>query len=196
MNAIRDQVGEAFGRAFDAAALHGTSSPFSTYLGQTTKSIVLGTATQANGGLHKDIVDALGLLVNDGKRLNGFALDEVVEPLLLGAVDSTGRPIYIDTPLDETSAAVRPGRLIGRASFLVNEIAAGDVVGFAGDWTQAAWGAIGGINYKVSTEATVTIDGELVSLFENNLVAVLAEAEYGFLVNDPQSFVSLEVASE
>ena len=196
MNAIRDQVGEAFGRAFDAAALHGTSSPFSTYLGQTTKSIVLGTATQANGGLHKDIVDGLGLLVNDGKRLNGFALDEVVEPLLLGAVDSTGRPIYIDTPLDETSAAVRPGRLIGRASFLVNEIAAGDVVGFAGDWTQAAWGAIGGINYKVSTEATVTIDGELVSLFENNLVAVLAEAEYGFLVNDPESFVSLEVAAE
>jgi len=196
MNAIREQVGEAFGRAFDAAALHGTSSPFSTYLGQTTKSITLGTATQENGGLHKDIVDSLGLLVNDQKRLNGFALDEVVEPLLLGAVDANGRPIYIDTPLDETSAAVRPGRLIGRASFLVNEIAAGGVVGFAGDWTQAAWGVIGGISYKVSTEASVTIDGELVSLFENNLVAVLAEAEYGFLVNDPESFVALEVATE
>jgi hypothetical protein len=41
----------------------------------------------------------------------------------------------------------------------------------------------------VSTEATVTINGELVSLFENNLVAILAEAEYGWLVNDTAAFV-------
>lgn len=196
MNAIRDQVGEAFGRAFDAAALHGTSSPFSTNIGSTTKAVTLGTATAANGGVHADIVSSLSLLTADGKRLNGFALDEVVEPLLLNAVDTTGRPLYIDTPLSETSAAVRPGRLLGRGSYLVNEIASGDTVGFAGDWTQAAWGVVGGISYKVSTEATVTIDGELVSLFENNLVAVLAEAEYGFLVNDPESFVKLNVASE
>jgi HK97 family phage major capsid protein len=191
MNLIREQIGEAFGRAFDSAALHGTSSPFSTYIDQTSKSIELGTATQATGGLHKDIVNSLGLLTADGKRLNGFALDEVVEPLLLGAVDSTGRPIYIDTPLDGTSAAVRPGRLIGRNSYLVNEISNGTVVGYAGDWTQAAWGVVGGISYNVSTEATVTINGQLVSLWENNLVAVLAEAEYGWLVNDTSSFVKL-----
>jgi HK97 family phage major capsid protein len=193
MNLVRDQVGEAFARAFDAAALHGTSSPFSTYLDQTTKSVTLGTATVANGGIHADIVSGLSLLVNDGKRLNGFALDEVVEPLLLSAVDSNGRPIYIDTPLSETTAAVRPGRLIGRNSFLVNEIASGGIVGYAGDWSQAAWGVVGGISYKVSTEAAVTIDGTLVSLFENNLVAILAEAEYGWLVNDPQSFVKMEI---
>jgi hypothetical protein len=41
----------------------------------------------------------------------------------------------------------------------------------------------------VSTEATVTLGGNLVSLYENNLVAILAEAEYGFLCNDPQAFV-------
>jgi HK97 family phage major capsid protein len=193
MNLVREQVGEAFARAFDSAALHGTSSPFSTNLDQTTKSIALGATAVANGGVHKDIVDGLGLLVNDGKRLNGFALDEIVEPILLSAVDANGRPIYIDTPLSETTAAVRPGRLIGRNSFLVNEIAAGGVVGYAGDWSQAAWGVVGGISYKVSTEATVTIDGQLVSLFENNLVAILAEAEYGWLVNDPESFVKITI---
>lgn len=195
MNLVRDQVGEAFARAFDAAALHGTSTPFSTYLDQTTKAITLGTATVANGGIHADIVSGLSALVTDGKRLNGFALDEVVEPMLLSAVDANGRPIYIDTPLSETTAAVRPGRLIGRNSFLVNDIAAGDIVGYAGDWSQAAWGVVGGISYKVSTEAAVTIDGTLVSLFENNLVAILAEAEYGWLVNDPESFVKINQAA-
>jgi hypothetical protein len=34
-----------------------------------------------------------------------------------------------------------------------------------------------------------------VSLFENNLVAILAEAEYGFLVNDAASFVKFTNAS-
>ena len=36
-----------------------------------------------------------------------------------------------------------------------------------------------------------TPDGNLVSLFENNLIAILAEAEYGFLVNDVDAFVKL-----
>jgi hypothetical protein len=66
-----------------------------------------------------------------------------------------------------------------------------DIYGYAGDWTQAAWGVVGGISYDVSTEATVTINGSLVSLWENNLVAIRAEAEYGWLVNDTASFVKL-----
>jgi hypothetical protein len=54
---------------------------------------------------------------------------------------------------------------------------------------------VGGISYKVSTEAAVTINGALVSLFENNLVAVRAEAEYGWLVNDVDAFVRITDAS-
>ena len=52
-------------------------------------------------------------------------------------------------------------------------------------------GVVGGISYRISTEASVTINGSLVSLFEHNLVAVLAEAEYGWLVNDTAAFVEL-----
>ena len=204
MTLIRSQVAEAFALAFDQAALYdkgpdGTAGggPFSTWIAQTTKAVELGTATQANGGIHADIVSGLRLLVNDGKRLTGFALDDVVEPTLLSAVDSTGRPIYIDTPLDETTTAARPGRLIGRTSFMSEGIAepvpgtasTTYTVGFGGDWRQAAWGVVGGISYDVSTEATVTINGTLTSLWENNLVAVRAEAEYGWLVNDTAAFV-------
>lgn len=189
MTLIRGQIAEAFAVAFDSAALHGINTPFTTYIDQTTKEVELGTNAQADGGIHADIVDGLAELVNDGKRLTGFALDDIVEPILLSSVDTTGRPIYIETPLDETTAAARPGRLIGRPSFMGEGVSGGDIVGYGGNWRQAAWGVVGGISYSVSTEATVTIDSNLVSLFENNLVAILAEAEYGWLANDVESFV-------
>lgn len=197
---LRPQLGEAFGLAFDLAALHdqgpdGTAGagPFATFIDQTTKSVEIGTTTQAAGGIHGDLVAGLALLVNDGKKLTGFALDDRLEPNLWGAVDSTGRPLYVDLPTDDVSGAVaRPGRLLNRPSFMSEGVYSGtvtDVFGYAGDWSQAAWGVVGGISYDVSTQATVTINGVLVSLWENNLVAIRAEAEYGFLVNDTAAFV-------
>jgi len=208
MTLIRSQVAEAFAAAFDLAALYnrgpdGTEGggPFSTWIGQTTKEVELGTTPQDAGGVHGDLVEGLSLLVRDGKRLTGFALDHVVEPILLGAVDANGRPIYVDTPLDETTTAARPGRLLGRPSFMGEGVAEPDdatphTVAFGGNWRQAAWGVVGGITYDVSTEATVTIDDTLTSLWEHNLVAVRAEAEYGFLVNDPEAFVAYTAAPE
>lgn len=192
---LRGALAEAFAVAFDYAALYdlggdGTGTgPFDVALDDTTKSVEIGTAAQADGGVHADIVAGLRLLVEDGKRLTGFAFGDIMEPTFLEAVDSTGRPIYVETPLDETTAAVRPGRLIGRPSFMGEGISNGDVVGFGGNWAKAAWGVVGGITYDVSTEATVTVNGSLVSAFERNLVVVRAEAEYGWVVADEEHFV-------
>jgi HK97 family phage major capsid protein len=200
---IRDQIAEAFALAFDSAVLHGTSTPFTAYLDQSTKSVEMGGATQANGGTYGDLVSALRLLVTDGKRLTGWALDDVLEPTLLSTTDTTGRPIFIDSPPAETTAvaspaganpAVRTGRLMGRPSAMSPTVATTNlttVVGYGGDWTQVVWGQIGGINYDVSTQSTVTINGSLVSLWENNLVGVRAETEFGFLANDVNAFVRL-----
>lgn len=190
MDLIRNQVGDAFATAFDTAALYG-NGPFGTHIAQTTKSVELGTTVKGEGGIFGDINAGLGLLVNDGKRLSGFALDDRFEPKLNGATDTSGRPIFIDSPTVDNAGPIRQGRLLGRQSFIGEGVYdnTSSTLGFGGDWSQAAWGAVGGISYKVSTEATVTIDGQLVSLFEHNLVAVLAEAEYGFLVNDTEAFV-------
>ncbi len=191
MNVIRTQVGDAFAAAFDSAALYGTSSPFSTYIAQTSKEVEIGTAAQEDGGVFADINSGLSLLVNDDKRLTGFGLDDRFEPVLNGAVDTSGRPIFIDSPLVDNAGPIRQGRLLGRSAFIGEGVydSSTDTLGFGGDWSQAVWGVVGGISYRVSTEAPVTIDGTLVSLFENNLVAVLAEAEYGWLVNDVDAFV-------
>jgi len=198
---LRRELAGAFATAFDYAALYdlggdGTGSgPFDHWVNETTKRVELGTASQASGGIHRDIVNGLSLLVNDGRKLRGFAFDDVVEPLFLRSTDSTGRPIYIDTPLDDTTtAAAQPGRLIGRPSFMGEGVASadGDTVGFGGNWSKTAWGVVGGISFRTSTEATVTINGSLVSLFENNLVAILAEAEYGWVMADVEDFVAYD----
>lgn len=191
MDELRPQIGEAFATAFDAATLHGTSTPFGAgnYLAATTKSVEMGTTTQANGGTHGDIVAGLEVLVNAGKKLTGFAFDDIAEPLFLNSVDGNGRPIYVESPLEDTAPAARGGRLIGRPAYMNEGVANGSLLGFGGNWSQAAWGVVGGITYDVSTEATVTINGQLTSLWEHNLVAIRAEAEYGWLVNDVESFV-------
>lgn len=209
MNLIREQVAEAFAIAFDRAALRdegpdGTAGggPFSTHVAQTTKAVEIGTGTT----IHNDFVSALSLLVNDtdaagrAYRLTGWALDDRIEPIVLDELDGNNRPLYTELPSDETSSAVaRRGTLLARPSFM-NEGVGADTPGgasttydlaYAGDWRQAAWGVVGGISYDVSTEATVTINGSYVSLWENNLVAVRAEAEYGWLVNDVEAFVQI-----
>jgi HK97 family phage major capsid protein len=200
---LRTGLAGAFATAFDYAAFFdvggdGTGTgPFDHYLAETTKSVTFGDNAVSAGGVHADLVDGLTLLVDDSKKLTGFALDDTVEPLLWGAVDSNGRPLYTDLPTDDTSQAIaRPGRLLNRMSFMGEGVGNGDVVAFGGDFTKGAWGAVGGISFRVSTEATVTIDGTLTSLFENNLVAVLAEAEYGFVLADVDAFVKYEVESD
>lgn len=196
MNIYRQDIAEAFAKAFDAATLYGTDSPFGANqaLTNTTKSVTLGTATKENGGVFADVNSGLDLLVKDKKRLSGFAFDAVTEPLFNGAVDTNGRPLFIDSPTTDTAATVRDGRLLGRPTYIGETVANGTTVGFGGDWSKAVWGTVGGITFDVSTQATVTINGELTSLWEHNLVAVRAEAEYAWLLHDKDAFVKYTTA--
>jgi hypothetical protein len=61
----------------------------------------------------------------------------------------------------------------------------------AGDWGQAAYGVGMDISIKVSNQASYTPDGGTtwVSAFQNNLVLLLAEAYFGWVVNDLNAFV-------
>lgn len=188
---IRPQIGEAFALAFDAAALHGTSTPFSTYIDSGSSTQEFQGAAPAFTKIYDDINSGFATLVNAGKKPNGFAWDSRMEPILNTEKDTAGRPLWLDATYTETNGPFRQGRMLGRQAFMGDGIYADTpkIYGYLGDWSQVVWGSVGGISYKVSTEATVTINGELVSLFENNLVAILAEAEFGFLANDTAAFV-------
>jgi HK97 family phage major capsid protein len=191
MDLLRPQIAEAFAIAFDAAALHGTSTPFSTNLDTGSSTQEFTGTTPAFTAVYDDINAGLSTLVSAGKYPNGFAFDRRMEPVFNGAKDSSGRPLFLDATYTDKAGLIRQGSLLGYPAVLAAGVFANTpkIYGYLGDWSQVAWGSVGGISYSVSTEASVTINGALVSLWENNLVAILAEAEYGFLVNDPASFV-------
>ena len=66
-------LAEAFAIAFDLAALYGVGGDggtglFSEAFVDTSHAVTLGSATKQNGGIHADLVEAMSLLVNNGKR--------------------------------------------------------------------------------------------------------------------------------
>lgn len=196
MDDLRADIAEAFALAFDAAVFHGTGSPFAANLAQTSKAVTLGTAAADKGGVWADVNAGLKLLVDSGKRLRASVFDMSTEPLFNAAVDTTGRPLFTDSATSWDSASnIRDGRMLGRPAYFAETVKNGQVVGFAGDTTKAVWGVVGGITYDVSTQATVTLNGEPVSLFEHNLVAVRAEAEFGFVLQDAEAFVKFQVGA-
>jgi len=205
---MKNELADRFAQAFDAAALHdegpdGTSGggPFSTYIDQTTNVSEIGANNAAAGGVHTDFVNALGDIVTTKdssgrrRRVTGWALDTALEPALWGSLDSTGRPLYLAQPSDESADLLNQrGRLLGRPTFMGEGVASADmntVVGYAGDWSTARWGQIGGIEFSAADNVAVTVNGSLISTWEKNLVAIKCETEYGFLVDDVQSFSKL-----
>ena len=190
-------LADAFARAFDLAVFHnkggdGTgTSPFETTLAATTKTLTLGATAGTN--TYDDIVKAMGLNLQGTpkKKVTGFAFDTSFEIDLLTAKDTAGRPLFAEAAYDGLVPALRSGSVLGRSTFMHENVGNDKVVGFAGDWSKCAWGTVGGITLDVSTDAAVTIGGELTSLFENNLVAIRAEAEYGFALADKDAFVKI-----
>lgn len=190
-------LADAFARAFDLAVFHNKggdgngTSPFETTLAATTKSVTLGAATGAN--TYDDLVKAMSLNLQGTpkKQVTGFAFDTGFEVDLLNAKDTAGRPLFAEAAYTGAVPALRSGSVLGRTTYMHENVGLDKTVGFAGDWAKAAWGTVGGITMDISTEATVTIGGQLVSLYENNLVAVRAEAEYGFTLADKDAFVKI-----
>ena len=61
-----------------------------------------------------------------------------------------------------------------------------DIVGFAGDWSKALFGTVEGVQIGYSSDATLEVsDGQggttTISLFQQNMFAVRAEIEVGFV---------------
>lgn len=201
LGTMRTKVAEAIALAFDAAVLAGTNTPFGAYVAQTSKTISLidsgGAGVATDGNVYKALNAGLSLLVNDGKKWNGTLFDDTAEPIINNAVDLNGRPIFLEiAPPVDLAVPMREGRILGRSTFLSDHVASGTTLGYMGDFRQIIWGQIGGLSFDVTDTASLDVsteqDGsEIVSLWQNNLVAVRVEAEYGVLVNDPSAFVKL-----
>ncbi|MFD4394653.1 phage major capsid protein [Kitasatospora sp. NPDC058478] len=203
---LQTDLPTAFARAFDMAAIHGrtmkgATGPFGDYLAATSKQVVLGTTAQNQGGIWGDLVQAQGLVVNDDWDYTGTVADHRLKPKLLGATDTMGRPIFVETTQPGTGAALA-GSLVGEPVAYSRSVSGkqrrqstsvdSGLRGIGGDWTQCAYGVGMDITVKISREATyIDEDGGVHSAFQENLVLLLAEAYYGFVVSDPNAFVRI-----
>ncbi|HCA85766.1 MAG TPA: phage major capsid protein [Streptomyces sp.] len=201
---LQSDLPTAFSRAFDRATIHGKTmkgavGPFADYLAMTTKAVALGTATQANGGIWKDFVDGMEDIVDDDWDYTGTVADHRLQPKLLGATDTTGRPIFVETR-DSGTGMATAGSLIGNplaysrsvSGKVRRQVTSTDtgLRAIGGDWSQTAFGVGMDITVKISREATyIDEDGGVHSAFQENLVLLLAEAYYGFVLGDAEAFV-------
>ena len=182
-DALVQRLPLALAAKFDATVFHGTApgSNFDTFAGVTAQSI-----SGTGNSVYKALVAADTAIASAGGILNGFALSPQAKGELLGAVDSTGRPLFVNSVAD----GVVP-RLIGapahyaKAAYKDGTSGSGatpDVIGFAGDWTQALYGTVEGIKIDMSNQASLPIgtSNAMISLWQNNMFAVRAEIEVGF----------------
>lgn len=202
---LQSDLPTAFARAFDMAAIHGrtmrgATGPFVDYLADTTKSVTIGTTPQGEGSIWGDFVDGMQQIVDDDWDYTGTVADPRLRPRLLGSTDTTGRPILVDTTVPGTGAALA-GTLIGEpiaysrsvSGKLRRQATSVDtgLRAIGGDWSQTAYGVGMEITVRISREATyIDEDGGVHSAFQENLVLLLAEAYYGFVMGDPDAFVT------
>ena len=177
----------ALGLTFDKTVIGATNAPgdnFDTFAACTAQSLI----ATSDASLYDGLVAAVTDVAEHNGSLNGWAVSPTAVGLLLGAVDSTGRPLFIDSAAD---GAVP--KLLGAPTYsskgLTKAGTAGSdgtpaIIGVGGDWTQAMFGTVEGVQVDVSDQATVTVGSgtsqEAINLWQRNMVAVRAEIEVGF----------------
>ena len=171
----------ALAQKFDATVFHGTApgSNFDTLAAVTAQSI-----SGTGNSVYKALVAADTAIATAGGICNGFAISAQGKGELLTAVDSTGRPLFVNS-VSEGAVPQILGNPVAYSKAAYKDGTSGtgatpDVLGFAGDWTQAVYGIVEGVKIDMSDTATLTISNALTSLWERNMFAVRAEIEIGF----------------
>lgn len=175
-DALVQRLPGALAKKFDATVFGAATVPgsnFDTLKACTAQSIL----TEAYGGLVAADAD---IAANDG-ILNGWVLSPQAKAMLLTAVDGNKRPLFINNVAEGAVPMILGAPVKQSKGAYIAETASDDaVVGFAGDWTQAVYGTVEGVQIAISDQATLTDGDSTINLFEQNMFAVRAEIEVGF----------------
>ena len=180
--ALVSRLPRALGLKFDQTVFTGSApgSNFDVLSGCTAQLI----STDAYGGLVAADTD----IATHGGSLNGFALSPAGKGVLLAAKDQTLRPLFINNVAEGAIPMVlgAPVR-ISRGAYKAGAASSGtsaavpNIVGVAGDWTQALYGTVEGVQIDISEDATLLdANSNPIYLFQQNMFAVRAEIEVGF----------------
>lgn len=171
-NAIVEKLPDALGRKFDETVFFGSApgSDFDTLASVTAQSLA--------SDVYQGLVAADTDIALHGGITNGYIFSAQGKGLLLGATDTTKRPIFNNVTENGVPVVLGARTEITKAAF---KSGSPSKVGFAGDWNQAVWGMVEGVKISFSEDATLDLgDGNVINLFQQNMFAVRAEIEVGF----------------
>lgn len=176
---IVSRLPKVLGNKFDATIFHGTApgTGFDVLTGSTAETIS-GTGKS----FYKALVNSDVAIAAAGYAVNGYAMSPQARGEMLLAEDNNKRPLFVNNVAEGGIP-----RLLGQPVYYTRGVyGAGDatnpdVLGVAGDWTQARYGIVQGVDVSISDQATLTISNAQVNLWERNMFAIRAEIEVGFI---------------
>lgn len=172
-DALIQRLPRALAKKFDATVFGGTIVPGSNF--DTLKAVAQYSLAKSP---YQALVDADAAIADADGLLNGFVLAPKGKSLLLGAVDGNKRPLFINSAAEGAIPMVLGQPVLQSKAALVSGTP--NIVGYAGDWTQAVYGTVEGVQISISDQATLTDGAETINLFQQNMFAVRAEIEVGF----------------
>ena len=149
---------------------------------ESTHIDTLGQAPEVTGAnVFAGLTAGITSVQSAGYNTDSVVVSPEFDGQILSTVDSNGRPLYLPSFSDGVGTS-----FLGRKLVTTSSLNEGAVVG---DFSTSSFATIGGVKLKVSDQAT--IDG--VSLFQQNLVAILAEIRFSFITPDNNAFARVVV---
>ena len=163
----------ALGYQFDRTVFGAVQAPGSDF--DTFASI---TAQSLGNDPYAALVAADTDVATHGGILNGFVLSPQGKGALLSAVDGDRRPLFINNVAEGAIPMILGARTaVSKGAYVAGTP---NVLGAAGDWTQAMYGTVEGVKIDYSADATLVDGNNTINLFQDNMFAVRAEIEIGF----------------
>lgn len=172
-DALLQRLPGAIAKAFDKQAL--------TEVALTGFDSLVGAQTVA------DIQTGMQAIAADGYRMTGIAAGPAGEAELITAVNGLGMPLFA-----ESIESGRLGRIYG--ADVVPCAAINGII--AGDWSKCKYGIVDGINIKISDSATVNDGSAQINVWQRNMLAILVEAEMGFVCADDDAFFQVAASGQ
>lgn len=156
-------------KVFDSTVFGGTTKP-----GDNFDQLSACTAQSIKTDAYKGLVAADADIADHDGITNGYVLSPKGRAVLLSAVDGQGRPLFINSVAEGAIPQILSAPTYSSKGAYV--AGTPNTLGFAGDWTQAIYGIVNGMQISISDQATVND----INLWQQNMVAIRAEMEIGF----------------
>jgi len=185
-NQMKPKIAEAFHKKFDEAAILDVDNPFTQSI---EGSVILADNVLAEPITADAIYNLEDLVTDEDYEPNAFVSKTQNRSTLRPLVDGEG---LAAARLYDRSTNELDGLPV--VDLKSSELEKGHI--YTGDFDQIRYGIPYNINYSISEEAqlstVVASDGNPVNLYEQELIAVRATMDIGFMVINDNAFAKLE----